>query len=100
MCSAHVWKRIFENMHLEKMARVIFVWNQDLFYLRSPQVVKTKKTRSALVINFQVVSRRDGCSEVHSRRMWYSVFYGLWACYVLVGGGGGVGGRADLTQMC
>ena len=39
-----------------------------------PQVVKTKKTRSAAVISFQVVARRDGCSKVHSRRIWYSMF--------------------------
>ena len=49
--------------------------NQNLIVGRSPQVVKTKKTRSAVVISFQVVSRRDGCSKVHSRRIWYSIFY-------------------------
>ena len=74
MCSAHFWKRIFEKMHLEKMKCVIFIRDQNLVSGRSPQVVKTKKTRSAAVISFQVVSRRDGCSKVHSRRMWYSIF--------------------------
>ena len=48
--------------------------NQNLIFGRSPQVVKTKNARSAVVISFQVVSRRDGCSKVHSRRIWYSIF--------------------------
>ena len=74
MCSAHFWKRIFEKLHLEKMACVIFFGDQHLVSGRSPQVVKTKKTRSAAVISFQVVSRRDGCSKVHWRRIWYSIF--------------------------
>ena len=74
MCSAHFWKRIFEKMHLEKMTCVILFRDQNLVSGRSPQVVKTKKTRSAAVISFQVVSRRDGCSKVHSRRIWYSMF--------------------------
>ena len=68
MCSEHFWKHIFEKMHLEQMACVIFVSDQNLVSGRSPQVVKTKKTRSAAVISFQVVSRRDGCSKVHSQR--------------------------------
>ena len=67
-------ERMFEKMHLEKMTCVIFVGDQNLIYGRSPQVVKTKKTRSAVVISFQVVSRRDGSSKVHSRRIWYSIF--------------------------
>ena len=29
---------------------------------------------SAVVISFQVVARRDGCSKVHSRRILYSIF--------------------------
>ena len=52
----------------------IFV-DQNLISGRSPQVVKTKTTRSAAVISFQVVSRRDGCSKAHSQRIWYSIFY-------------------------
>ena len=74
MCYAHVWERIFEKMHFEKMARVIFLGDQHPISGRSPQVVNTKKTRSAVVISFQVVSRRDGGSKVHSRRIWYSIF--------------------------
>ena len=35
--------------------------------------MKTKKTPSAVVISFQVVSRRDGCSKVHSQRIWHSL---------------------------
>ena len=61
-------------MYLEKTSCVIFSGDQNLISGRSPQVVKTKKTRSAAVISFQVVSRRDGCSKVHSRRIWYSMF--------------------------
>ena len=61
-------------MHLEKMACVIFLGYQHLISVRSPQVVKNKKTRSAAVISFQVVARRDGCSKVHSQRIWYSMF--------------------------
>ena len=61
-------------MYLENMTCVIFFWDQNQISGRSPQVVKTKKTRSAAVINFQVVSRLDGCSKVHSRRIWYSMF--------------------------
>ena len=74
MCSAHFWKRIFEKMHLGQMTCVIFFRHPNLVSGRSTQVVKTKKTRSAAVISFQVVSRRDGCSKVHSRRIWYSRF--------------------------
>ena len=48
--------------------------DQHLISGRSAQVVKTKKTRSATVISLKVVSRRDGCSKVHSRRIWYSMF--------------------------
>ena len=74
MGSAHFWKRIFEKMHLEQMTCVIFLGDQILISGRSTQVVKTKKTRSAVVISFQVVSRRDGGSKVHSQRIWYSIF--------------------------
>ena len=77
MCSAHFWKRIFEKMYFEKMTCVIFVGNQNLISGRSPQVVKTKKARSAVVISFQVVSHRDGCSKVHSRRIWYWLGFDL-----------------------
>ena len=73
MSSAHFGGSIFEKMHLEKMTCVILYWDQNLISGRSPQVVKTKKTRSAVVISFEVVSRRDGCSKVHSRRIWYSI---------------------------
>ena len=74
MCSAHFWKRIFEKMHFEKMTCVICFRDQHLVSGRSPQVAKTKKTRSAVVISFQVVLRRDGGSKVHSQRIWYSIF--------------------------
>ena len=74
MGSAHFWERIFEKMYFEKTSCVIFLGDQNLISVRSPQVVKTKKTRSAAVIGFQVVSRRDGCSKVHSQRIWYSIF--------------------------
>ena len=74
MSSAHFGGSIFEKMHLEKMTCVIFFGDQKLISGRSTQVVKTKKTRSAVVISFQVVSRRDGCSKVHSQRIWYSIF--------------------------
>ena len=70
----HIFISIFEKMHLEKMTCVIYLGDQNLISGRSPQVVKTKKTRSAAVISFQVVSRRDGGSKVHSRRIWYSMF--------------------------
>ena len=60
-------------MYLEKTSCVIFSGDQNLISGRSPQVVKTKKTRSAAVISFQVVSRRDGCSKVHSQRIWHSL---------------------------
>ena len=36
--------------------------------------MKTKKTRSAVVISFQVVARLDLCSKVHSQRIPYSIF--------------------------
>ena len=39
-----------------------------LIVWRSPPVVKTKKTRSAVVINFHVAAHLDGCSKVHSRK--------------------------------
>ena len=74
MCSAHFWKRIFEKMYFDKMTCVILFGDQSLIFGRSPQVVKTKKTRSAAVIGFQVVMRRDGCSKVHSQRISYSIF--------------------------
>ena len=73
MCSAHFWKRIFEKMHYEKTTCVISSGDENLISGRSPQVVNTKKTRSAVVISFQVVSRRDGCSKVHSQRIWHSL---------------------------
>ena len=73
MGSAHFWKRIFEKMYLEKTSCVIFARDQNLISGRSPQVVNTKKTPSAVVISFQVVSRRDGCSKVHSQRIWHSL---------------------------
>ena len=47
--------------------------DQNLISGRSPQVVNTKKTHIAVVISFQVVSRRDGCSKVHSQRIWHSL---------------------------
>ena len=47
--------------------------NKNQLSGRSTQVVRTKKTRSAAVISFQVVSRRDGCSKVHSQRIWHSL---------------------------
>ena len=75
MCSAHFWKRIFEKMHFEKNVTCYIFGDQHLISGWAPQVVKTKKTRSAVVISFQVVSRRDGCSKVHSRRIWYSMFF-------------------------
>ena len=34
--------------------------------MKMPYFLKTKKTRSAILINFQVVSRLDLCSEVQS----------------------------------
>ena len=74
MGSAHFWKRIFEKKYLEKTSCVIYLGDQNLISGRSPQVVKTKKTRSAVVISFQVVSRRDGGSKVHSQRIWYYIF--------------------------
>ena len=77
MCSAHFWKRIFEKMYFEKMTCVIFFGNQNLSSGRSPQVVKTKKARSAVVISFQVVAHRDGCSKVHSRWIWYWLGFDL-----------------------
>ena len=77
MCYAHFWKRIFEKMHFEKMTCVIFVGDENLISGRSPQVVNTKKTRSAVVISFQVVSHRDGCSKVHSRWIWYWLGFDL-----------------------
>ena len=55
---------------LTNMTCVVCFGDPNLIFVRSPQVVKTKKTRSAVVISFQVVSRRDGCSKVHSRRIW------------------------------
>ena len=83
MCRTHLLDLIYyikdfhtflENMHLEQMTLVIFSGDPNLISGRSPQVVKTKKTRSAVVISFQVVPRRDGGSKVHSRRIWYSIF--------------------------
>ena len=74
MCYAHFWKRIFEKMHFEEMSFVIFLGDENLISGWTPQVVKTKKTRSAVVISSQLVSRRDGGSKVHSRRIWYSIF--------------------------
>ena len=71
----HIFESVlFEKVHFEKMTRVIFSGDKNLISGRSPQVVSTKKTRSAVVISFQVVSRRDGGSKVHSRRIWYSIF--------------------------
>ena len=64
MCYAYFWKCIFERMHFDTMTCVIFLGDKHLICGRSPQVVNTKKTRSAVVISFQVVSRRDGCSNV------------------------------------
>ena len=77
MCYAHFWKHMFEKMHFEKMTCVIFVGDEHLISGRSPQVVKTEKARSAVVISFQVVSHRDGCSKVHSRRIWYWLGFDL-----------------------
>ena len=74
-------------MHLEKMTCVIFSGDQHPISGRSPQVVKTKKTRSAAVISFQVVARRDGCSKVHSQRFWNSMF--LVQTPILLGSPGG-----------
>ena len=103
MCYAHFWKRIFEKMHFEKMTCVIFVGDGNLISGRSPQVVNTKKTRSAVVISFQVVSRRDGSSKVHSRRIWYSIFRykNLYFWGPPPGDGGdGSGGDGRIFQHC
>ena len=71
----HIFGSVFlRKCTLKKMTCVKFVGNENLISGRSPQVVNTKKTRSAVVISFQVVSRRDGSSKVHSRRIWYSIF--------------------------
>ena len=46
---------------------------------RSTQVVKTKKTRSAVVISFQVVSRRDGGSKARlALAGWLRLAGGYW----------------------
>ena len=44
-----------------------------MFGVDHPSVVKTKKTRSVILINFQVVSRLDLCSKPQSRRKPYSL---------------------------
>ena len=73
------WKRVFEKMHFEKMTCVIFCGDQNLISGRSTQVVKTKKTRSAVVISFQVVSRRDGGSKARlALAGWLRLAGGYW----------------------
>ena len=75
----HIFRSIFEKMHLEKMTCVIFLGDQNLISGRSPQVVKTKKTRSAVVISFQVVSRRDGGSKARlALAGWLRLAGGYW----------------------
>ena len=83
MCYTHFWKHLFEKMHFEKTTCVISSGDENLISGRSPQVVNTKKTRSAVVISFQVVSRRDGGSKAQSRRMRYSIF--LSFCFAETG---------------
>ena len=77
MCSAHFWKRIFEKMYFEKNDRCYIFWAPKPKFWAVTQVVKTKKARSAVVISFQVVSHRDGCSKVHSRWIWYWLGFDL-----------------------
>ena len=77
MGSAHFEGVFLRKCTLKKTSCIIFYGDQQLFFVRSPQVVKTKKARSAVVISFQVVSHRDGCSKVHSRRIWYWLGFDL-----------------------
>ena len=64
---------------LKKLHALYIFGDQHKIAGRSTQVVKTKKTRSAVVISFQVVSRRDGGSKARlALAGWLRLAGGSW----------------------
>ena len=75
----HIFRSMFEKIHLEQMTCVVYVWGpKPNFWAVNPSS-ENQKTRGAVVISFQVVSRRDGGSKARlALAGWLRLAGGYW----------------------